>query len=53
MGSFCVLHMYMSVCTYVSVRVCVCVYVCARVWICDLARVGISDIFIKLIVSRN
>ena len=47
MGSFCVLHMYMRVCTYVSARVCAFVYVCARVWVCDLARVCVSDIFIK------
>ena len=52
-GQFCVLHMYVSVCTYVSVRVCAFMYVCARVWVCDLVRVCISDIFMKLIVSRN
>ena len=44
---------HVCVCTYVSARVCAFVYVCARVWVCDLARVCISDIFIKLIVSRN
>ena len=45
--------MHVSVCAYVSARVSAFVYVCARVWVCDHARVDISDIFIKLIVSRN
>ena len=52
-GQFCVLDMYVSLCNYISPRVCAYVYVCARVWVCDFACVCMSDIFIKLIVSRN
>ena len=45
--------LFIIIITIIIIIICAFVYRCSRVWLCDLARVGISDIFMKLIVSRN